>query len=83
MSIQIDLPPDVEQQLQKYSARVGKTPEQLVHELLTEKFGVFPAPKKFTKEEFAARLERIIKLHPQVDHIVDDSRDSIYEGRGE
>lgn len=83
MSLQIDLPPEVVAQLQKYSAREGKSPEQLVQELLTEKFPAFPTRKKFTKEEFAERLEKIIKLHPQVDHIVDDSRESIYEGRGE
>lgn len=83
MSIKIDLSPEVEQQLQRYSAREGKSPEQLVQELLNEKFGVFPVRKKLSREEFAAQLEKIIKLHPQVDHFVDDSRESIYEGRGE
>ena len=34
-------------------------------------------------EDFMARLQEVIHLHPTVTTFVDDSRESIYAGRGE
>ena len=34
-------------------------------------------------EDFMARLQEVINLHPAVTTFVDDSRESIYAGRGE
>ena len=34
-------------------------------------------------EGWAARLDSWIASHPVVSHLVDDSRESIYDGRGE
>jgi hypothetical protein len=34
-------------------------------------------------EEFDRRTEEWIKLHPVLDHAIDDSRESFYAGRGE
>ena len=39
--------------------------------------------RRMSHEEFRARLQRIIDLHPVSHHFVDDSRESIYAGRGE
>lgn len=79
MSIQIDLSPEVVQKLQTYSASQGKTPEQTIQELVAEKINSLVAPPKFSKEEFAERISKIIKAHPRVPHQVDVSRDSIYD----
>lgn len=83
MSIKIELPAEIVRQLAQDSARQGKTPEELVTEILTERLATRPKPKKLSSEEFDKLLQEIIDLHPQVSHVVDDSRDSIYEGRGE
>lgn len=83
MTLNIELPADLKTQLIRYSALLGKTPEEIVVELVAEKYAARPIPKKLSKEEFAQRLKAFTKLHPQVTHFVDDSRESIYEGRGE
>jgi hypothetical protein len=38
---------------------------------------------KRRSERFRERLDAWTRLHPALDHEIDDSRESIYEGRGE
>ena len=47
------------------------------------KANVNKSGKKHAKSTFAERLQALSDLHPRTDHPVDDSRESIYEGRGE
>lgn len=39
------------------------------------------AYSRMSVEEFIRRQEAWVKLHPQLDHAIDDSRESIYAGR--
>lgn len=81
MSIVIDLPAEIEQELVRRAGIVGMDAPALVRELLTERLGVV-APRK-TYEETKAALDRIAARHQGVEGFVDDSRESIYAGRGE
>ena len=40
-------------------------------------------PNDLPYEIWLARFEAWVKTHPKVDVVVDDSRETIYEGRGE
>lgn len=42
-----------------------------------------PAAATANDAEWGETLRQLINLHPVVAHFVDDSRDSIYAGRGE
>jgi hypothetical protein len=93
MAVTLHLPPDVEQELQARATRIGQTLEEYLLRLAERQAGApesagsepaiayppgFSSPKERSKaiREWAAR-------HPRVEHFVDDSRESIYSGRGE
>lgn len=84
MVLRLQLSPELEARLVEQAATIGKSPETLALEALEEKLIVEPvAPTERDHQAWRARLQAIIDRHPVVDHFVDDSRDSIYEGRGE
>ena len=90
MSIQISLPPETEKKLRERAAAEGKEPAALVLEALEQKLSIqvgYPVPR-MPKDKLAAwekfvsgMLESTKNLPPG--HHVDDSRESIYEGRDE
>jgi hypothetical protein len=70
---------------------VSGLPEAVVHDLQklvdtlrsgAEASHTVPARKE-TVEEWIARFQAWVESHPKSDVIADDSRESIYEGRGE
>ena len=63
----------------------GKDVETIVRELVSEQLAdEDDAPAKAAShEEFMAKLRAIIELHPGSGGSMDDSRESIYAGRGE
>jgi hypothetical protein len=81
--MKIDLPDGLAQQVLQNSALQGVSPDQLVADIVSNNLALISRPQKLSADERKKLLHEIIKLHPQVDHIVDDSRESIYEGRGE
>ncbi len=88
MSITIELPADIENALRQQAVKAGKTLTTLVCEILTTNLAAqgktrHRPRRRRSPEEFARRLDLWIKLHPVLDHAIDDSRESIYEGRGE
>lgn len=84
MSITINLKPEVESALAKRAEIVGLDVPTLVEEFVTERLAedVYKS-KRLTPEEIMARVEAIANRHPGVSTFVDDSRESIYAGRGE
>jgi hypothetical protein len=42
-----------------------------------------PSKPKLSGEEWAQAFRELAASHPRTTHFVDDSRESIYEGRGE
>ena len=84
MNLVLHLPPETEERLRQSAAETGKTPEALALEALDEKLaceeGVHetPSPGEWLRQ-FDAWVGELKSRNPNVD----DSRDSIYEGRGE
>lgn len=87
MTLQIELSPDLEAKLRERAAAVGKDVTTFAREALEETVSLHAdtggsRPRRSTKrrvEEFLAWAAS----HRPLGHIVDDSRESIYEGRGE
>lgn len=88
MNLQIELPIDVETALFARAAAEGKDVSTFVAEVVTERLAAPEAaetsqPVIRSSQGFAQRLQAWIDLHPRTSHPADDSRESIYAGRGE
>jgi predicted DNA-binding antitoxin AbrB/MazE fold protein len=59
--------------------------QQVVNVTITDEApGAAPSsPPELSPEEWVKALREWAASHPRVDHFVDDSRESIYAGRGE
>lgn len=89
MTLQIALTPEMEAKLRERAAALGKDPASFVQDVVEYELGIIDAsdsagPKsRFTKEQRIAELEAWAASHAPLPYEVDDSRESIYEGRGE
>ena len=85
MNVSVSFPEEIENTLRLRAATVGKDVATLVTEMVTEELteGARKQGAKVSSEAFSQRSEAWIKLHPVLDHAIDDSRESIYAGRGE
>lgn len=85
MNVSINFPSEIETVLLSRAAAAGQDVETFVRNVVTDSLAdqdLVVAPKK-RSADFRARLEAWIALHPKLDHGIDDSRESIYAGRGE
>ena len=80
--------PDVLTRLATYALRSGKTINELLQQMLDER-ETPPLPEDtsvpvstITPEEWSRALRAWAASHPVSQGIVDDSRKSVYEGRG-
>jgi hypothetical protein len=75
--------------LREQAAAVGNAPEELALLALEERLadGFDPAdsstPAPVSAEEWMADFRQWAESHRRLEHLADDSRESIYEGRGE
>lgn len=87
MTVHLELPPDVEQALRARAAAEGKDVDALVAEVVVEQLAEShsrgPSSASISRAEFVARLRRVAAMHPGSGGRMDDSRESIYAGRGE
>lgn len=85
MTLQLHLPPALEQQLNARAAEQGKDISEVVSEMVTMSLVAEEiAPhRKLSSEEFKRRLHAMANRYPGFGGNVDDSRESIYAGRGE
>lgn len=85
MNINIVIPDQVEAVLRRKAATLGQDlNEYLERMVLEEAEEEFPVPPKGENaEEFIVRLRAMIARHGVRSGHVDDSRESIYAGRGE
>jgi hypothetical protein len=93
MPVILNLPPAVAQQLKERATRIGQTLEEYLERLAArEAEAREPAvsepaiayPPGFTSPaERSKALREWAESHPRFEHFVDDSRESIYAGRGE
>jgi predicted transcriptional regulator len=92
MSLTVSFSPEVEARLRERAAASGKDVSALVREAVEEKLSATPEPKPASKmsneqwlAEFNAWMREVTsraRNYPP-GFVVDDSRESIYEGRGE
>lgn len=86
MTLQIHLPSELEAVIRERAIASGIDIETYVLNVMKDDVAeelATPATRRMSHAEFQARLQRIIERHPVSQHVVDDSRESIYAGRGE
>ena len=86
MSLSISFGAETEAKLRDRAAATGKDVATLVREAVEEKLsegagGRIPAEMPY--EQWLAAFDAWVAGHRPVEHFVDDSRESIYAGRGE
>ena len=83
MNLRIELPPSLEQNLKMRAAETGQDLQSFVLAALSSLEPIKSEVAKLTSEEFGSRLDALAKLHLTAPASFDDSRESIYAGRGE
>jgi hypothetical protein len=87
MVLRLDLSPEAEARLREKAAALGKDLDRFVLDTLEEKLASgqaeTPTIAAETAEQWITRFNSWIESHPKRGYIADDSRDSIYAGRGE
>ncbi len=85
MNVSINIPAEIETTLLRRAAATGKDVETIVKEFVVERLAEesHPQSRVASHDEFMAKLDAIIDLHPMSNGSVNDSRESIYAGRGE
>jgi plasmid stability protein len=85
MSLSVTFPTELESALRQRAAAVGKDVDTFVREIVIDEVSEVPASsrRKRSREEFVSRLREIIESHGIKNGKFDDSRESIYSGRGE
>jgi hypothetical protein len=84
MNVSINFPEAIETNLRRRAAAAGMDVATFVQEVVSERLAEDSMPTRAqSHEEFLSKLQGIIALHPKSSGFVDDSRDSIYAGRGE
>ena len=86
MQLNVNLPVEIEAALRRRATSVDQDVDTFVSNVVIEELADEVPPKRsrrVTPEEFERRTSEWIKLHPVLDHPIDDSRESFYEGRGE
>ena len=83
MNLNIEIPEDVGNVMRKRAEAAGIDLETFVGQVVIETAKeTDPEPLPKTKvDEFVRRQNAWVKLHPRLDHAIDDSRDSFYAGR--
>jgi len=87
MTLKIPLRPTTEAKLRKRAAAAGKNPEDFVVEVIEESLSSSDESTdhdtSLPPNERVTELLKWVESHRPTGHPVDDSRESIYEGRGE
>ena len=85
MNLVLHLTPETEERLRQAAADTGKAPEALALEALDEKLATSENPEDhLSLERWQQRFREVLAALPQsAAKFVDDSRESIYESRGE
>jgi hypothetical protein len=84
MHLNLHLPPEIETKLAEKAAITGKSPETLAIDALREQFSDEPVARPLiSPDEWLKQFDAWIASHAPVEVIIDDSRESIYDGRGQ
>jgi hypothetical protein len=91
-SVTIQLAPEIERELRTAASRSGKSVEAYLEEMAVRlarnstarnAAGKATAAPQKPDEQWIAEWRAWVKSHPARSELADDSRESIYEGRGE
>ena len=84
MNLRIEVPSNLELLLRERAEEEGVPVEAIVLAAVTDKLrNTTVASPSYTADQFSNWLAAWANRFPKLDHVVDDSRESIYEGRGE
>ena len=84
MNLRIEVPSDLELLLLKCAEEEGVPVEAIVLAAVTDKLGNTTAVSPdYTADQFSTWIRAWADRFPKLDIVIDDSRESIYEGRGE
>jgi hypothetical protein len=84
MNLVLHLPPETEAKLIEQAAVTGTAPEELVLRALEEQLAMSAqSPSAISAEEWVADVRAWAAKHRYLLGDADDSRESIYAGRGE
>jgi hypothetical protein len=85
MNLTLHLPPQTEARLKEQATRMGKSPEELALEALQERLAIdSQAEASSSPASRLAEFQAWLAAHPASStQVLDDSRESIYRGRGE
>jgi hypothetical protein len=84
VNLRIEVPANLELLLNERAQQAGVPVESFVLQAVTERLAESEATDSaINAEEFSLWLRQWADRFPKLDHAVDDSRDSIYAGRGE
>lgn len=92
MVIRLDLSADAEARLLEEASASGKNPDHVVSELVEGRFAAGRPPhapagdaqaKREAARDWLMRFDAWVANRPSRGYVADDSRESIYSGRGE
>jgi hypothetical protein len=88
MTLNIQFPPQTAERLKQHASESGKDIEQIVREAVEEKLSISVGAQRgaesLTPQQRLALWEQWVASHPVRTGVhLDDSRESIYAGRGE
>lgn len=82
MTLNVTISPEAERRLREQASAAGKDLPSFVQETL-EKLAPPPTNGGTTWADWSAEWHAWAASHPKLGYIADDSRESIYAGRGE
>ena len=83
MTITLSFSASTEAELKRQAAANGRDVVEYVTNIVEQAVNGEPGAQKLSPDERAARWRKWAESHPKIEHYVDDSRESIYDGRGE
>jgi len=84
MSLILHLPPETEAKLKEQAAAIGQAPEELALRVLEEQLTIAGhSSQHLSADEWIADIRAWAERHRNLPTDADDSRESIYAGRGE
>jgi hypothetical protein len=83
MSIILHLAPEIERRLREQAAQRSQSPEEYLERLVEESVRAESTPPPRSAEQWEAEWRAWAAGHASLPTVADDSRESIYAGRGE
>ncbi len=83
MNLVLNIPADLEEKIKKRAEQAGMDVPTYVLQTLRVSDLELAGEPPISNEQFEASINRLHEIHAKVPSDFDDSRESIYEGRGE